>query len=385
MSKKRSRDASKSSNDVELQVNNTGSIKQLENVNIQNKNNLIPSICKPAPFSTDADAIIERTTCDYDTKITMDMANSSTAPRKIRVYADGIYDMFHQGHARQLMQAKTIFQNVYLIVGVCSDRITHARKGKTVMTDEERYEAVRHCRYVDEVLKDAPWEINDQFLINNKIDFVAHDDIPYINEEGEDVYQSLKDKGMFVGTQRTEGVSTSDVISRIVRDYDMYVRRNLKRGYSAKDLNVSYLREKRLKLQNKMEELKDRSKRVMGTIGEKRVDIIQRWEEKSRDFIVSFLLLFGRDGPISHFWNDSKGKLLQAFSPPASPTESGRSTPEFESSSSSEENSRSPPRKSIKNDHYLEDDCNDDDDDDVDNEEDLLERYDYINGSNTQS
>lgn len=59
-----------------------------------------------------------------------------------------------------------------------------------------------------------------------------------------------------------------------------------------------FIQEKKLKLQNKMEELKDRSKRVMGTIGEKKVDMLQRWEEKSRDFIVSFLLLFGRDGPI---------------------------------------------------------------------------------------
>ncbi|KAF0761717.1 choline-phosphate cytidylyltransferase A-like [Aphis craccivora] len=380
MSKKRTRDVANNTTEVDMHVSNKNVLQKCEQTKLQN---IAPSIFKPAPFSTEKDAVEERNACDYSTKITMEMANSGLAPRRIRVYADGVYDMFHQGHARQLMQAKTVFQNVYLIVGVCSDSITHTFKGKTVMTDEERYEAVRHCRYIDEVLKDAPWEIDDQFLIDNKIDFVAHDDIPYINEDGEDVYRGLKEKGMFVGTQRTEGVSTSDVISRIVRDYDMYVRRNLQRGYSAKDLNVSYLKEKKLKLQNKMEELKDRSKRVMGTIGEKRVDMLQRWEEKSRDFIVSFLLLFGRDGPISHFWKDSKGKLLQAFSPPGSPTPSGRNTPE--SSSSSEENLRSPPRKSSRTKRYLDDDDDDDDDDDEDEEDDLLNRYSYINGEKSSN
>ncbi|XP_058455172.1 choline-phosphate cytidylyltransferase B-like isoform X2 [Malaya genurostris] len=270
------------------------------------------TICKPAPYSDELDAITERDHCDYNQKITYQMARNGTAPRRIRVYADGIYDLFHQGHARQLMQAKNVFRNVYLIVGVCNDELTHSRKGRTVMDDDERYEAVRHCRYVDEIVRDAPWELDDDFLERHKIDFVAHDEIPYSSDDCNDIYANIKARGMFVATERTEGVSTSDIVARIVKDYDIYVRRNLARGYTAKELNVSFLSEKRFRFQNKMDELKDKVKKGKG-------DIISKWEEKSSDIIRTFLLMFGKDSRISNFLSDSKQRIKSALSPPGSP------------------------------------------------------------------
>ena len=82
------------------------------------------------------------------------------------------------------------------------------------MDEVERYESVRHCRYVDEVVTDAPWVLDDDFLTKNKIDFVAHDEIPYGGEGSDDIYQHIKVSfSISVRIDRSVSTTITDVYS----------------------------------------------------------------------------------------------------------------------------------------------------------------------------
>ena len=166
----------------------------------------------------------------------------------MRVYADGVFDMYHIGHAKVLEQAKKLFPHVYLIVGVSGDKETIQKKGKIVMNEKERSEILMHCKWVDEVIMPCPWVLTLDFLEKNNIHYVAHDDIPYTSAGSGDIYQEIKAAGKFKATQRTEGISTSDIILRIIKDYDMYVSRQLERGFNRKEIGVSQSKLMRIKL-----------------------------------------------------------------------------------------------------------------------------------------
>lgn len=199
--------------------------------------------------------------------------------RPVRVYADGVFDLFHLGHMRVLQQAKTAFPDTWLIVGVTGDTETYKRKGLTVMSAKERTESVRNCRWVDEVIEDCPWVITVDFLKEHGIDYVAHDDIPYGASEGDDIYKPIKEKGMFLVTQRTEGVSTTGIITKIVRDYEQYIARQLKRGTSRQELNVSWLKKNEMDIKRHMNELRDTIKQNWTTTGQELSrDLRQFWQ-----------------------------------------------------------------------------------------------------------
>ena len=91
------------------------------------------------------------------------------------------------------------------------------------MNEFERVEILKHCKWVDEVICPCPWEISLDFLEKHNIQYVAHDAIPYVAGGTGDIYGPIKAAGKFKETQRTEGISTSDIILRIIKDYPLYI------------------------------------------------------------------------------------------------------------------------------------------------------------------
>ncbi len=195
--------------------------------------------------------------------------------RPVRIYSDGIWDLFHFGHARALEQAKKIFPNVYLIVGVCGDQITFEKKGRTVMNEQERVMSAMHCKWVDQVIPNAPWVITQEFLDQHQIDYVAHDDIPYRSAEMDDVYAFVKKQGRFLPTRRTEGISTTDLITRIVKDYDTYVRRNLERGIPITEMNVSTFKATELRIKDNLSKI---TGSVSKTVHDSSIRLNHEWQ-----------------------------------------------------------------------------------------------------------
>lgn len=65
----------------------------------------------PAPFTHDLPLPRKR-----KVPITYEEALRGTA-EPVRVYAHGVYDLFHVGHSHGLLQAKKVFPNTHLIVG----------------------------------------------------------------------------------------------------------------------------------------------------------------------------------------------------------------------------------------------------------------------------
>lgn len=101
----------------------------------------------------------------------------------------------------------------------------------------------------------------------------------------------------------------------------MYVRRNLARGYSRKDLNVGFMKEKEIRLAEKMGSMRSRGKKLVENIEARGQHMLKKWEDKSREFVDDFLDLFGQRGRMNRMkqiWEVGTERIKRALSPAGS-------------------------------------------------------------------
>jgi glycerol-3-phosphate cytidylyltransferase-like family protein len=104
-------------------------------------------------------------------------------------------------HALQLRQAKLSFPSVYLMVGVFSDQLCQLHNVPTTVPHVERCEVVRHCRWVDEVVAEAPWSLDKEHLVHQRIDYVALDEGTSVNPFCDKIRLAAYDAIKAIGTE----------------------------------------------------------------------------------------------------------------------------------------------------------------------------------------
>jgi len=130
----------------------------------------------------------------------------------IRVYVDMVADLFHYGHVNFLRQART--HGDYLLVGVHADETVMSYKRLPIFSMEERVASVEGCRYVDEVIPNAPLTIDRVWIEQHNIDLIVHgDDISSEKEGG--WYKIPIEMGIYRSVGYTPEISTTEIIARI--------------------------------------------------------------------------------------------------------------------------------------------------------------------------
>lgn len=120
-------------------------------------------------------------------------------------------DLFHYGHMTFLENAKK--ECDYLIVGLHSDVDITKNTRKPILNIEERKKTVEFCKFVDEVIINAPYIINDTLLddLNANVYIYAT-----VNKEEDNKYL---ERYLFTDRLKklkyTHEISTSDIINRI--------------------------------------------------------------------------------------------------------------------------------------------------------------------------
>jgi choline-phosphate cytidylyltransferase len=137
----------------------------------------------------------------------------------VRIYVSGIYDLFHRGHLESLKICKNLHKNVYLIVGINGDEGATSYKRKPIYKEDDRYEIIKHIKFVDEIIENPPFIITEEFLDKYNIDYVVHGFSNSNDSNKQSIFFEIPQKlNKFREIPYYNEISTTDIINKIVKN-----------------------------------------------------------------------------------------------------------------------------------------------------------------------
>lgn len=113
-----------------------------------------------------------------------------------------------------MLQARQLGKELF--VGIHSDEAILHNKGPTVMSLEERCVAVDACRWSTLSIPHAPYVTQLTWISHYGCRYVVHGDDITSDSSGEDCYRFVKQAGRFKVVKRTPGISTTDLVGRML-------------------------------------------------------------------------------------------------------------------------------------------------------------------------
>ena len=92
----------------------------------------------------------------------------------MKLFCDGVFDLFHEGHVKHFKKIKKLYPNSYLFVGVFNDTDSTGYKRKPYYNEKRRLRLVGSCKYVDEATTDYPGIMTEEFINKHNIDLIVH-------------------------------------------------------------------------------------------------------------------------------------------------------------------------------------------------------------------
>lgn len=133
-----------------------------------------------------------------------------------RIYCNGVFDLCHMGHIHIFKHASAYGD---VVVGIHTDEAVASYKRYPIQSMYERIEAVKHMKWVSEVIPNAPLVTDLEFMKSHNIDYImisAEYDNP-----SDHYYAEPRAHGKLLVLDRYPQMSTSEIINRIKTRTDL--------------------------------------------------------------------------------------------------------------------------------------------------------------------